>query len=749
MRTMARKDLGARLSELPLRWRIGALVLLGLVGIFTLFGLLGASLAQDGRQRTIQQWSSLTQSTADFIDSEVESQFARLTAVARQVRDTGADTARRDQVLSDAYAQPPSFVAGAFLLDASGGIAWSASGSPTTLSDLVRSDTHVRDALLSGRQYASGVEPFGGRAAVILAVPVSAADGRVTGVLGMAIWPDAWVVDDLVAGARGVASTGHAELIDQSDYVIVSSESGHMLGPGEHPDFYEPLLAHHGTAVGLTAPVGPVDPADQGQRHEMAFVSLSNAPWGLALGGSEAELTADASRWQSQLGLFGGLTLALALLLVWLTTRSVSRPIRALTAASRSIAAGDLSTPIPHEGEGEVRELAEAFDHMRGALQTALSSLAVEESRYEGIVASMADAVVTTDKDLRITAFNPSAAKLTGNSVEAVLGLRSCDVICSKRSTPEACGAACALQAPGFEVGVTKDVIRTPDGREVTMAITRSAIRDADGELAGIVHVLRDVSAEEEVARLKDEFLSTVSHELRTPLGFIMGYGTTLLLPDAPDDRAETRRCVQVMVDASKELQELVDNLLDMTKIGARSLSVTPEPVRLDRLVRAAVERIRIRSGAHRFTVSIPRSLPAVEADAHRIEQVLYNLLDNAIKYSPDGGRVDVRAIASGDEVTVSVIDEGLGIPADELPSLFERFHRGKGARSRGIGGTGLGLAICRGIVLAHGGRIWAASPALDHRSGEPRGTAIRFTLPLARSRRAASNVTEPDAVSA
>ena len=747
MRTIARKDLGARLSELPLRWRIGALVLLGLVGIFTLFGLLGASLAQDGRQRTIQQWSSLTDSTAQFIDSELESQFGRLTGVSARI--AGLEATRRDQVLADTYLQPAPFVAGVFVLDASGAIVWSEAGSPATLASLIRGDPHLRDPFVNGHHYVSAAEPYGDRVAIILAVPVSGAEGRMTGVLGMAIWPDAWIIDDLVAGARGVASTGHAELVDQNGNVIVSSEPGRMLGSGEHPDFYLPLLAHHTSAVGLTAPVGPVDPADQGQRHEMAFVSLSSAPWGLALGGSEAELTADATRWQSQLTLFGGLTLALALLLVWLTTRSVARPIRALTAASRSIAAGDLSTPIPHEGEGEVRELAQAFDHMRGALQAALSSLAVEESRYEGIVSSMADAVVTTDKDLRITAFNPSAAKLTGSSIESALGLRSCDVICSKRSTPEACGAACALRAPGFEVGVTKDVIRTPDGRDVTMAITRSAIRDANGELAGIVHVLRDVSAEEEVARLKDEFLSTVSHELRTPLGFIMGYGTTLLLPDAPDDPAETRRCVQVMVDASKELQELVDNLLDMTKIGARSLGVTPEPVRLDGLVRAAVERIRIRGGAHRFTVSMPRSLPAVYADAHRIEQVLYNLLDNAIKYSPDGGRVDVRAIASGDEVTVSVIDEGLGIPPDELPSLFERFHRGKGARSRGIGGTGLGLAICRGIVQAHGGRIWAASPAVDHRSGEPRGTAIRFTLPLARSRRSPSNVIEPEAVTA
>ena len=732
MSTIGRRGLAERLSNLPLRWRIGALVLLGLAGIFTLFGLLGAALAQDGKQRTIDQWSSLTVSTARFIDSEVESQFDRLTTLAARVRDTRSDPVRRSQVLADGFTRPGSVVAGAFLLDASGAVSWSEAIGPDSLGAFVLADPNVRGLLVSGARYASGVESFAGHAVVIFAVPVVSTDGRPAGVLGLAIRPDNWVVDDLVAGARGIAKTGHAELIDRGGNVIVSSEAGRMLGPGEHPDFYDPLLARHGSAVGLTAPVGPIDPADQGQRHGMAFVSLTSAPWGLALGGAEAELTADSNRWTQQLVLFGGLTLGLALLLVLLTTRSVARPIRALTAASRSIAAGDLSTPIPHEGEGEVRELAEAFDQMRRGLQTALSSLALEESRYEGIVASMADAVVTTDKDLKITALNPSAARLTGARVEDVLGRRSCELICSKGRTPEDCGRECSLLAPGFEIGLSKDVIRRPDGREVTVAITRSAIRDESGQLAGIVHVMRDISAEEEVDRLKDEFLSTVSHELRTPLGFIMGYGTTLLLPDAPDDRAETRRCVQVMVDASKELQELVDNLLDMTKIGAGSLSVSPEPVRLDGLVRSAVERIRIRGLTHRFDASVPRSLPVVGADIHRIGQVLYNLLDNAIKYSPDGGHVEVHAAASDSEVVVSVIDEGLGIPADELPTLFERFHRGKGARSRGIGGTGLGLAICRGIVIAHGGRIWAESPAPDHRSGPPRGTAIRFTLPIA-----------------
>ncbi len=726
-------DVGQRLTALPLRWQIGTLVLVGLVAVFTLFGLLGFAIAQDGKQRTLDDWLNIDRSTASFIDTQIAQRYARLEWTAVLVRDTSSDPVRQRQTLESGVGQADGFVGAAFLLDRNGSPIWSEGIDPTVLAEYVSSHREVLAPLSSRTRYASGVERIGGEAAFVLAVPVVGGDRQPTGVLGVVGRLEGGVIHDLVASARGIAHTGHAELVDRSDTVLASSESGRVLTRGEHPDFYEPLLLDRRSAVGLTAAVGHMDPEDEGQRHDMAFVPLQGVPWGLALGGSDAELSAYASRWQQQITVFGGLVLGLALLMVWLTTRSVARPIEALTMASRQIAAGDLSTPIPRGGEGEVRELAQAFDQMRHELQRALSALALEKSRYEGIVSSMADAVVTTDPLLRITAFNPSASALTGHSVDDVRGRLSCGVICS-RNDAGAC-AMCPLLKPETELGVTKEVIHRRDGGDVNVAITRSAIRDQSGNIAGIVHVLRDISAEEQVNRLKDEFLSTVSHELRTPLGFIMGYATTLLLPDAPDDRAATRRCAQVIADASEELKELVDNLLDMTKIGAGSLSVSSNAVRLGPLARAAVERIRVRAQGHRFLTALPSSLPLVLADAHRVEQVLYNLLDNAIKYSPDGGRITVRAVARDDEVMMSVLDEGLGITAEELPTLFQRFHRGDVARSRGIGGTGLGLAICKGIVEAHGGRIWAESPppeAHDRRQG----TAIRFTLPISPTER-------------
>ena len=693
------------------------------------FGILGFAIAEDGKRQTLDDWSSITTTTASYIDAQLDQQFGRLERVATLVGRTQVDPVRQQQILRDEWALPEALVSAAFLLEASGALSWSTSSAIAASDVLPLPDE--RAALPARARYASGMRRIGGQPVFVLAVPVRSADGATIGSLGVVLRPDEGVLRDLVNGARGLAHTGHAELVDQYDRVIASTEPADVLRPGEHPDFYDPHLHDRTSAVGLTAPVGPDDPADQGQRHEMAFVPLRVVPWGLALGGSDSELSANANRWQRQIVVLAALTLALALLLVWLTTRSVAQPVLALAAASRKIAAGDLTTPVPIDGEGEVRVLAQAFDHMRGQLQQARSALALEESRYEGIVASMADAVITTDLHLNVTALNPAAGALTGWRTAEAVGRPWCEVVCAAHTSPtDGAHPHGPLQADR-DTRAHRETLRTRDGRSIEIAITDSAVLDDTGQPAGTVHVLRDVSAEAEIERLKDEFLSTVSHELRTPIGFIMGYATTLLLPDAPREEDVRRRCIQVIADASGELEELVGNLLDMTRIGARSLSVSPHATLLAPLVRAAVERTRVRGPSHRFSTALPRALPAVLADPHRLEQVLYNLLDNAIKYSPDGGPIAVRAEASATEVTVSVIDAGLGIAADELPTLFERFHRGHVARSRGIAGTGLGLAICRGIVEAHGGRIWVESPPADD-PALSHGTAIRFTLPLA-----------------
>ena len=701
-----------RVASLPLRWQIGSLVVLGLLAIFVLFGALGHAIAEDAKQRTVSEWANIAASTASVIDSEIDLEYRRLEEVAALLGGASQDPAGQRRILDATLGELGPLAGHTVLLSPDRSVTWPTTGAAEARAVVL--DPQALDPLRTGQRYASGVRNLADTAVVILAVPVTT-EGRATGVLAVVMSPATGVIEDLVASARGLARTGHAELVDQNDRVIASTDRADLLGPGEHPDFYDPHLFHRSSGTGLTDPVGVQDPIDQGQRHDMAFISLKTVPWGFALGGSDAELSADAARWENQTIVLGAITLVLALLLVWLTTRSVARPVLALAAASRQIAGGDLETRVPLGGEGEVRVLAQAFDHMREKLRSALSELAVEKSRYEGIVTSMADAVVTTDIGGRITALNPAAAALTGWALEDALGHPVSEVIPPARA---------AASAPVVDPAAVRMTLHRRDGTDAIVAMTQSPISDRDGVLAGTVHVLRDISAEAEVERMKEEFLATVSHELRTPLGFIMGYSTTLLLPDAPDDPATTRRCIQVIAEASDELKHLVDDLLDMTRIGSGTFNITPAPVAIGPLVETVVDRSRARRSGHRFVVDVPTGIPLVRADAQRVEQVLYNLLDNAIKYSPDGGVVTVRAEESHANVVVSVLDEGFGVRPDELSSIFDRFYRGRVARTRGIAGTGLGLAICKGIVEAHGGRIWAESSVAGGR-----GTAIRFTL--------------------
>ena len=229
-----------------------------------------------------------------------------------------------------------------------------------------------------------------------------------------------------------------------------------------------------------------------------------------------------------------------------------------------------------------------------------------------------------------------------------------------------------------------------------------------------------------EVDRVKDEFVSSVSHELRTPLGYIKGYTTTLLRRDTKWDERQVRRFLKIIDESSDQLEGLVDHLLDMSRISEGRLSVHPEPVALTPIVRDVARRANVGSAEHKIVVSVPNELPLVMADRGRVMQVLGNLVDNAIKYSPAGGRITIGAAVSGHEVTVTIRDEGIGIPPDQLERVFDRFHRVANPRVGQIRGTGLGLPICRAIVEAHGGRIWAEIPP-DHQ-----GALLRFTLPLA-----------------
>jgi len=235
----------------------------------------------------------------------------------------------------------------------------------------------------------------------------------------------------------------------------------------------------------------------------------------------------------------------------------------------------------------------------------------------------------------------------------------------------------------------------------------------------------RKVATLRELDRLKTELLSTVSHELRTPLGSIKGYATTLLTHEHKLKRDERREFLEIIDSEADRLRELIENLLDMSRLEAGVLRMDRSPVHLDRVAQDVARSVQLAAPQHEVVVEWPEDAE-VDADPRRIYQVMQNLLTNAVKYSPDGGRIRLAGAFDRRELTVSVADQGLGMPPGELDRVFERFHRVGGEVAQRIGGTGLGLAICKGLVDAHGGRIWAES------DGEGKGSTFHFTLPLA-----------------
>lgn len=267
-------------------------------------------------------------------------------------------------------------------------------------------------------------------------------------------------------------------------------------------------------------------------------------------------------------------------------------------------------------------------------------------------------------------------------------------------------------------------IIRRSDGKEIPVLINSAPFRDLEGRVAGAVAVFQDISKAKEAEQLKDEFISLVSHELRTPLTSIKGAASTLLRHYSTLDEEVREELLRDVDEESDRLYRLVENLLDFSRAEAGVIRLATEPVSLGKLAAKVVQGVKQRADKLRFRLSFPAELPLAEADPLRVEQVLRNLLDNSIKYSPKGGEVEVAGRVDNNELLISVRDQGIGIAPEQQQKVFERFQRAAEASGGRIQGVGLGLAICRRLVEAHGGKIWVES-------GLGEGSTFFFTLPI------------------
>jgi PAS domain S-box-containing protein len=368
--------------------------------------------------------------------------------------------------------------------------------------------------------------------------------------------------------------------------------------------------------------------------------------------------------------------------------------------------------------------IAQLAAGLRSALRA--QALGKEQQRLAAIFHQSAEGILSVDAALRILDFNPAMERLTAWREHEVVGRFYVEVLRPKDRQGHELGlqGSPILQAfAGQRVADREMIIVARDGQQFTVSVNASCIYSAHGEPTIGILTVRDISREREQEEQRSTFISVISHELQTPIAIIKGYASTLARSDAVLNPEALHTRLKAIEEEADRLNKLVGNLLYASRIQAGGLQMDVTPLDLAPLIERVAERLRVKNPEAVITLDLPTHLPTVMADRERIEEVLQNLLDNAIKYSPGKAQITVTCRVMGDEVIVRISDQGMGIALREQAGIFERFQRAGNSKSSAIQGAGLGLYICHAIVEAHGGRIWVESTLHS-------GSTFSFSLP-------------------
>jgi len=416
---------------------------------------------------------------------------------------------------------------------------------------------------------------------------------------------------------------------------------------------------------------------------------------------------------------------ALGLAVAWLASRAMRRRVARMIRFAAALATGAPPPPMAAEEHDELGVLESQLAEMARNIHETLGTMRVQRERLEAILRGMVEGVLVTDLSSRIVLLNARARELLG--VPPSLDVSGRPLIELVRDPGL---AAIPRQLAAGEPVVSRDIALEVGGTSRWLQVNGAPLTAEHGELFGLVLVLHDVSELRRLETVRQDFVANVSHELRTPLTAIKGYAETLLGP-AGEQRATSIRFLEVIDRHSERLGRLIDDLLTLTDLEFGHMPLTLRAIAVGPAIEDVAQMLDDRAARHRLTITITVApdVPLVEADADRVRQVLLNLLDNAVKFTPEGGQVSVGArpamLSGVAAVELSVADTGIGIPSHDLTRLTERFFRVDKARSRELGGTGLGLAIVKHIVQRHGGRLTIESTL-------GRGTVARVVLPAA-----------------
>jgi len=432
--------------------------------------------------------------------------------------------------------------------------------------------------------------------------------------------------------------------------------------------------------------------------------------------------------------LFTGTVIALGLTAVLgiILANMITAPIKEITRKAAAMAVGNLNQRVNVLANDEIGQLGNAFNDMTYRLKDALSSIEEEKEKLASILSNMSDGVIATDEHGRTTVMNRRASAMLGLAEdESAVGRDVAELLGLRRDALD--------DAVWTEGGSLSVKLRPSGGGEALVArATFSPIHRREHGVTGTVVLLHDVTEQEKLDASRKEFVANVSHELRTPLTTIKSY-LEALDEGALEDPALASRFVGVTRNETERMIRLVNDLLHLSRFDSRQTALTLERVEMLALLEEVADRFTFQ--AHQrgmdLAIAIEPGVPSALVDRDAVDQVLDNLVSNAIKYSPDGGRITLSARRTAGEaspagagwVEVTVRDEGMGIPKKDLNRIFERFYRVDKARSRNMGGTGLGLSIALEIVKMHGGTI-----RIESDTGQ--GTTVVFTLPAAAEER-------------
>jgi PAS domain S-box-containing protein len=367
--------------------------------------------------------------------------------------------------------------------------------------------------------------------------------------------------------------------------------------------------------------------------------------------------------------------------------------------------------------EEEVEALAAFAGNASGALSSAelYQNVALEKERSVAILSNIADGIVAVDRDGEVVLWNAAAERITGVPADDALGRPPGEVLQRDLESGE--------EAPAGE----RLVSLRRGGEEVWLSLTEAVMRDPTGAIAGRIFAFRDISAERVVEQMKSEFVSNVSRELRSPLTSIYGFAETLMRDDVLFGEEERTTFLSYIASEAGRLTAIVDRLLAVARLDSGDLQVQLSPTDVGAVVAEVVAAAKqsLALDGHELALELPPEPLTVDADRDKLRQIVMDLVENAVKYSPNGGPVRVSALRRDDSVEVSVEDEGIGIPQAEQTRIFAKFYRAEGdGRDLASGGTGLGLFIAKELLAAMRGRIWVSS-----REGE--GSTFSFSLPL------------------